>query len=193
MEKVGKVTKVTERVTKKKPKLPEKRAYTVKLRYTDEERMQAVRMLVDSGFNYPLTEQKTHVHANTLKQWYYRMKDAVEKEATSYIAEKVEIDFARAKLNLLKSNYDGINKLTESALERATQLIKKETDLNKLNGTLRIIADLLIKMNNGNEQEGQNGQSQSNAMINLIQDSVVQLNNMSKENLDEKMKGGEEI
>lgn len=193
MEKVGKVTKVTKRVTKKKPKLTEKRAYTVKLRYTDEERMQAVRMLVDSGFNYPLTEQKTHVHANTLKQWYYRMKDAVEKEATSYIAEKVEIDFARAKLNLLKSNYDGINKLTEAALERATQLIKKETDLNKLNGTLRIIADLLIKMNNGNEQEGQSGQSQSNAMINLIQDSVVQLNNMSKENLDEKMKGGEEI
>ena len=65
--------------------------------------------------------------------------------------------------------------------------------MNKLNGTLRIIADLLIKMNNGNEQEGQSGQSQSNAMINLIQDSVVQLNNMSKENLDEKMKGGEEI
>lgn len=162
----------------------------MKLRYTDEERMQAVRMLVDSGFNYPLTEQKTHVHANTLKQWYYRMKDAVEKEATSYIAEKVEIDFARAKLNLLKSNYDGINKLTEAALERATQLIKKETDLNKLNGTLRIIADLLIKMNNGNGQDDQNGQSQSNAMINLIQDSVVQLNNMSKENID-KMKGGE--
>ena len=99
MKKVGKVTKVTERVTKKKPKLPEKRAYTVKLRYTDEERMQAVRMLVDSGFNYALTEQKTHVQANTLKQWYYRMKDAVEKEATSYIAEKVEIDFAR-KINL---------------------------------------------------------------------------------------------
>lgn len=192
MGKVGKVTKVTERVTKNKPKLPEKRAYTVKLRYTDEERMQAVRMLVDSGFNYALTEQKTHVQANTLKQWYYRMKDAVEKEATSYIAEKVEIDFARAKLNLLKSNYDGINKLTEAALERATQLIKKENDLNKLNGTLRIIADLLIKMNNGNGQDDQNGQSQSNAMINLIQDSVVQLNNMSKENID-KMKGGEEI
>ena len=192
MGKVGKVTKVTERVTKNKPKLPEKRAYTVKLRYTDEERMQAVRMLVDSGFNYALTEQKTHVHANTLKQWYYRMKDAVEKEATSYIAEKVEIDFARAKLNLLKSNFDGINKLTEAALERATTLIKKETDLNKLNGTLRIIADLLIKMNNGNGQDDQNGQSQSNAMINLIQDSVVQLNNMSKENID-KMKGGEEI
>lgn len=192
MEKVGKVTKVTKQVTKKKPKLPEKRAYTVKLRYTDEERMQAVRMLVDSGFNYALTEQKTHVQANTLKQWYYRMKDAVEKEATSYIAEKVEIDFARAKLNLLKSNYDGINKLTEAALERATQLIKKENDLNKLNGTLRIIADLLIKMNNGNGQDDQNGQSQSNAMINLIQDSVVQLNNMSKENID-KMKGGEEI
>lgn len=192
MEKVGKVTKVTERVTKNKPKLPEKRAYTVKLRYTDEERMQAVRMLVDSGFNYALTEQKTHVQANTLKQWYYRMKDAVEKEATSYIAEKVEIDFARAKLNLLKSNYDGINKLTEAALERATKLIKNENDLNKLNGTLRIIADLLIKMNNGNGQDDQNGQSQSNAMINLIQDSVVQLNNMSKENID-KMKGGEEI
>lgn len=192
MGKVGKVTKVTERVTKNKPKLPEKRAYTVKLRYTDEERMQAVRMLVDSGFNYALTEQKTHVQANTLKQWYYRMKDAVEKEATSYIAEKVEIDFARAKLNLLKSNYDGINKLTEAALERATQLIKKENDLNKLNGTLRIIADLLIKMNNGNGQDDQNGQSQSNAIINLIQDSVVQLNNMSKENID-KMKGGEEI
>lgn len=192
MGKVGKVTKVTERVTKNKPKLPEKRAYTVKLRYTDEERMQAVRMLVDSGFNYALTEQKTHVNANTLKQWYYRMKDAVEKEATSYIAEKVEIDFARAKLNLLKSNYDGINKLTEAALERATKLIKNENDLNKLNGTLRIIADLLIKMNNGNGQDDQNGQSQSNAMINLIQDSVVQLNNMSKENID-KMKGGEEI
>ena len=34
MGKVTKVTKVTERVTKKKPKLPEKRAYTVKLKNT---------------------------------------------------------------------------------------------------------------------------------------------------------------
>lgn len=191
MGKDTKVTKVTKRVTKKKPKLPEKRAYTVKLRYTDEERMQAVRMLVDSGFNYALIEKKTHVQANTLKQWYYRMKDAVEKEATSYIAEKVEIDFARAKLNLLKSNYDGINRMTNAALKRATELIEKETDLNKLNGTLRIIADLLIKMNDSNSQDRQNVQTQSSVMINLIQDSVAQLNNMPPVEVENITKGGE--
>ena len=63
---------------------------------------------------------------------------------------------------------------------RAIALCQVETDLNKLNGTLKIIFDLICKFNESSQEQ----QQTSGATINFIQESIVQLNQLKQDQIN---------
>ena len=141
---------MAEKEEKKKRNRPckvKEKEQSLKLTYTDEDRIKVVRLLIDNGMNYVLTHRQTGINSATIKQWYYRYKKDIEESSTAtMIAEKVEIDFARAKLE----------------------------------GTLKIIFDLICKFNESSQEQ----QQTSGATINFIQESIVQLNQLKQDQID---------
>lgn len=152
--------------------------HSVKLTYTDEDRIKIVRMLVDSGMNYAIMHKKTGINTNTIKQWYYRYKGDLEAASSTLIAEKVEIDFARAKLEFLQNNFTQLNTLADKAIKRAIALCEKETDLNKISNLMKVISDLVLRFNDSSQEQ----QQTSGTTINLIQQSIVELNELKEKN-----------
>jgi transposase-like protein len=152
--------------------------HSVKLTYTDEDRIKIVRMLVDSGMNYAIMHKKTGINTNTIKQWYYRYKGDLEAASSTLIAEKVEIDFARAKLEFLQNNFTQLNTLADKAIKRAIALCEKETDLNKISNLMKVISDLVLRFNDSSQDQ----QQTSGTTINLIQQSIVELNELKEKN-----------
>lgn len=152
--------------------------HSVKLTYTDEDRIKIVRMLVDSGMNYAIMHKKTGINTNTIKQWYYRYKGDLEAASSTLIAEKVEIDFARAKLEFLQNNFSQLNTLADKAIKRAIALCEKETDLNKISNLMKVISDLVLRFNDSSQEQ----QQTSGTTINLIQQSIVELNELKEKN-----------
>lgn len=152
--------------------------HSVKLTYTDEDRIKIVRMLVDSGMNYAIMHKKTGINTNTIKQWYYRYKGDLEAASSTLIAEKVEIDFARAKLEFLQNNFSQLNTLADKAIKRAIALCEKETDLNKISNLMKVISDLVLRFNDSSQDQ----QQTSGTTINLIQQSIVELNELKEKN-----------
>lgn len=152
--------------------------HSVKLTYTDEDRIKIVRMLVDSGMNYAIMHKKTGINTNTIKQWYYRYKGDLEAASSTLIAEKVEIDFARAKLEFLQNNFSQLNTLADKAIKRAIALCEKETDLNKISNLMKVISDLVLRFNDSSQDQ----QQTSGTTINLIQQSIIELNELKEKN-----------
>lgn len=152
--------------------------HSVKLTYTDEDRIKIVRMLVDSGMNYAIMHKKTGINTNTIKQWYYRYKGDLEAASSTLIAEKVEIDFARAKLEFLQNNFSQLNTLADKAIKRAIALCEKETDLNKISNLMKVISDLVLRFNDSSQEQ----QQTSGTTINLIQQSIIELNELKEKN-----------
>lgn len=159
-----------------RPKKVKEIEHSVKLTYTDEDRIKVVRMLIDNGMNYSIMHKKTGINTNTIKQWYYRYKGDIESAGSSMIAEKVEIDFARAKLEFLQDNFHKLNSLADIAINRAIVLCKDETDLNKITKLLEVISNMVIKFN----ESSQDQQQTSGTTINLIQQTVMELNDLKK-------------
>lgn len=159
-----------------RPKKVKEIEHSVKLTYTDEDRIKVVRMLIDSGMNYAIMHKKTGINTNTIKQWYYRYKGEIESASSSMIAEKVEIDFARAKLEFLQDNFHKLNSLADIAINRAIVLCKDETDLNKITKLLEVMSNMVIKFN----ESSQDQQQTSGTTINLIQQTVMELNDLKK-------------
>ena len=146
------------------------------LRYTDEERIQVVRLLLENSFDYAKTERETGVKGTTIKSWYYRYGEWINKDPSTWIAEKVEINLGRLKTDFLRENYKQIGQLADKAIKRALVLVEKEKDLGKVNGTLKILTDFYTKMQDTNkDMQG----SDSRATVNLIRQSIIQLNNLN--------------
>ena len=165
-------------IRRNRPKKVKEIEHSVKLSYTDEDRIKVVRMLVDSGMNYAIMHKKTGINTNTIKQWYYRYKGDLEAASSTLIAEKVEIDFARAKLEFLQNNFTQLNTLADKAIKRAIALCEKETDLNKISNLMKVISDLVLRFNDSSQDQ----QQTSGTTINLIQQSIIELNELKEKN-----------
>lgn len=64
---MGEEKKIARRRRAKKVKEIE---HSVKLNYTDEDRIKVVRMLIDSGMNYSIMHKKTGINTTALSCWY---------------------------------------------------------------------------------------------------------------------------
>lgn len=145
--------------------------------YTEEEKIQAVRLLKDNNFNHYLTAAQTGVSISSLHNWSARYMNEIDSaNKVQIIAESVELNLARAKTNFINKHYSKMNELAEEAIKKALELVKKEEDLNKVNNTIKVISDFLGKMSN----EGEEGEKKGDS-YNLIQQTIIACNSINQQ------------
>lgn len=141
--------------------------------YTEEQRLQVCKLIRDSGRDYLKVAQETGINVNTLRIWASRYQDRDLDNVTSVISQRIEYDLSHLKMNFISKNYEKMDNLADAALDRAMHLIKEETDLNKVNNTIKILTDFMAKMHNPDKDDDKPG---GVTTINLIQQSIQQLN-----------------
>lgn len=141
--------------------------------YTEEQRLQVCKLIRDSGRDYLKVAQETGINVNTLRIWASRYQDRDLDNVTSVISQRIEYDLSHLKMNFISKNYEKMDNLADLALDRAMHLIKEETDLNKVNNTIKILTDFMAKMHNPDKDDDKPG---GVTTINLIQQSIQQLN-----------------
>ena len=145
--------------------------------YTEEEKIQAVRLLKENNINHYLTAAQTGVSISSLHNWSARyMSDIDNTNKVQIIAESVELNLARVKTNFINKHYAKMNELAEEAVKKAIDLVKDETDLNKVNNTIKVISDFFGKMSNDGEEGEKKGDSYS-----LIQQTIIACNSMNQQ------------
>lgn len=147
-----------------------------KVLYTDTQRLQAVKLLRENNFDYKATSSMLNVSQATLRSWASRYRDVHTTEKVELMQERVELDLAKVKLDFISKNYRQMDNLAKTAIDRALTLIQEETDLSKVNNTIKILTDFFAKMHQpGDTSSDQPG---STVTVNLIQQSIMQLNQL---------------
>lgn len=142
--------------------------------YTEEEKIQTVRLLKENNFNHYLTSAQTGVSISSLRNWSARyMNDIDSSNKVQIIAESVELNLSRVKTNFINKHYSQMDKLAEAAVKKALELVKDEEDLNKVNNTIKIISDFMTKISGEKNEE-----EKRSSTYNLIQQTVIACNNI---------------
>lgn len=140
--------------------------------YTTEQKIEAVRLLKDNSFNLYLTSHQTGISTSSLRSWSTLYSKQMESDnKVAIIAESVELNLARAKTNFINKHYSKMSELAEESIKRALDLVKTEKDLNKVNGTIKVISDFFGKATGEGEEDG-SGKSNN---ITLIEQTILQL------------------
>ncbi len=106
--------------------------------YTEEEKIQAVRLLKENNFNHYLTAAQTGVSISSLHNWSARyMSDIDNTNKVQIIAESVELNLARVKTNFINKHYAKMNELAEEAVKKAIDLVKMKQTLIRSTTQLR--------------------------------------------------------
>lgn len=149
-----------------------------KVLYTDTQRLSAVKLLRENNFDYKATSAMLGVSSATLRSWASRYRDVHTTEKVELIQERVELDIAKMKINFISKNYSKMDELAKKALNRAMVLVEQETDLNKVNNILKTLTDFMAKMHTPSEKDEE--RPGSAVTVNLIQQSITQLNEFKK-------------
>lgn len=153
---------------KKLPPLPAGK----RRQYTDNQRVEILRLLKENSYNYQKTALETGVPYPTIKVWYSKYKNEInEMTAVSCIAERVELNVAQLKAEFIEKHFKEMNTLAQDAIKRAGELIKKETDLSKVNGTIKVVSDFVSKITEINPSATKSAET-----INIIQQTINNLN-----------------
>ncbi len=145
-------------------------------KYTVEEKIEVLRLLKENSYDYKKTSLETGVVYGTLKNWFSQYKDRINNiSAVDVIAENVEVNLSKVKVRFIEKHFEKLNELAKSAVSRALILMKEEEDLSKVNNTIKIIGDLFSKMAGVDGDKA--GEKESNT-VNLIQQSIVMMNQM---------------
>lgn len=146
--------------------------------YTPEQKIEAVRLLHENGYNYYKTSAQTKISMSSLHTWEAQYGAEIStSNKVQVIAENVELNLARIKTSFIEKHYSNLNKLAEAAIKKALDLVKDETDLNKVNNTIKVISDFMTKINGEESDE----EKRSNT-YNLIQQTVIACNSIDMEN-----------
>lgn len=152
----------------------------IKRIFTDEQRLQVVRILRENGYKYRETSRQVGINECTLRTWAARYKEVSTDNAVSIIAQRVENEIGAKKINFITKNFKKMDELAEKALNRALVLIEEEEDLSKVNQTIKIMTDFIAKM----KEDGSQEEGPSNKTVNLIQQSIQQCNMIVKKEGD---------
>lgn len=139
--------------------------------YSLEEKIDAVRILHEEGYNYLRASRRLGISTTALKRWELEFGERVRTTTSSQIAtESVELNLVRSRCEFVKEHYPKINALFGMTLERATQVVKEESDLDKLTRTLKTLAEILGK------PDGAGSDDPTVRSITLIEQTVALLN-----------------
>lgn len=140
--------------------------------YTDNQRIEILRLLKENSYNYRKTALDTGVPYPTIKVWYSKFKNEInEMTAVSCIAEKVELNIAQLKTEFIEKHFKEMNTLAQEAIKRAGELIKSEEDLSKVNGTIKVVTEFIVKMTENSPSSNKSAET-----INIIQQTISNLN-----------------
>lgn len=138
---------------------------------TLEEKIEVVRLLCENNYNYYATAKETGVTRSTLKAWYNKYRKHIEdSNEVKVIAQQVEMNLGKAKMQFVNKHYQSFSELAEEAVKRAMILIKKEEDLSKVNNTIKTISDFMTKLVHDDED------SKRGNTYNLIQQTIIDCN-----------------
>lgn len=141
--------------------------------YTNEEKMEAVRLLIDNNYNYYKTCQQTGVGRPALKLWAERYASTFRTdEQVRSVAVQTEINIAKIKGNFIADKYDKISRLADATIHRALELVPEEKDLNKVTGLIRAINDFVRSTTDKDDIESE----QKSAQQIMIQKAIMQIN-----------------
>lgn len=141
--------------------------------YTNEERMEAVRLLIDNNYNYYKTCQQTGVGRPALKLWADKYASTFRTdEQVRSVAASTEIRIAGIRGEFIKDKYEKIGRLADKAIQRALELVPEETDLNKVTGLIRAVNDFI----RSSSEKGDIDMSQKSAQQIMIQKAIMQIN-----------------
>lgn len=142
--------------------------------YTNEEKMEAVRLLIDNNYNYYKTCQQTGVGRPALKLWAERYASTFRTdEQVRSVAVQTEINIAKIKGNFIADKYDKISRLADATIHRALELVPEEKDLNKVTGLIRAINDFVRATT---DKESDIESEQKSAQQIMIQKAIMQIN-----------------
>lgn len=142
--------------------------------YTPEQKIEAIRLLHENNYNYYKTSAQTKISMSSLHTWEAQYgKELSSSNKVQIIAENIELNLSRVKTAFIEKHYSQLNKLAESAIKKAMDLVKEETDLNKVNNTIKVISDFITKI----AGEDNDDEKRSNT-YNLIQQTVIACNNI---------------
>ena len=142
--------------------------------YTNEEKMEAVRLLIDNNYNYYKTCQQTGVGRPALKLWAERYASTFRTdEQVRSVAVQTEINIAKIKGNFIADKYDKISRLADATIHRALELVPEEKDLNKVTGLIRAINDFIRSTT---DKESDIESEQKSAQQIMIQKAIMMIN-----------------
>lgn len=99
----------------------------------------AMLMLRNNEFNINRTSIDTGYSRPTLRKWRDKFPQFLETDSIDACNNaRVKNSFAIERIAVLKSS----SRLLNDALKKASELIELETDLHKVNGTLKALSDL---------------------------------------------------
>lgn len=142
-------------------------------KYTLERRLEIVRMLQESGFDYKLIQGEVNVCQATLKRWYLLYKDYLENgDYTELALKKVDASLAKRKTDFINTHFGNLSKLMDASIQRAMTLVAEEEDLNKVNNTIKVISEFVTKMDG---KDGNSANPNSNISV-LVKQTIERVN-----------------
>ena len=144
--------------------------------FSIEDKVKAVRILKENGYDYGATARETGVSRGTLRIWNDRFVSDINTDKVQIIAAETEIAITQYKNAFIKKHFAKLEDTTVLAINRAIVLLKREKDLTKVNGTIKVLGDMIMKLTQT--------QSETQApTTNIVRQSIIQLNNLyQKEN-----------
>ena len=142
--------------------------------YSRTEKVSAVRMLIENGYNYKKTSVQTGISRGSLQAWVKLYeKELTESTSVQSIAKSVEVNIARAKTEYINKHFNSMSRLAEEAIKKAIELVQEEDDLSKVNDTIRTRSNVIVKIG------GEEGAAErAGDTYNLIQQTIVACNRM---------------
>lgn len=142
--------------------------------YTAEEKINAIKVLQENGYNINKTAVQTGVSRSSLMAWSKQYgKEALQRDSVAIIAESVNKNAAKLKINFLQKHYNRMSDLAEKAISRALTLVEFEPDLAKVNNTIKVISDFVTKAAG---EQGEEAETVRNNNLTLIEQTIIQLN-----------------
>lgn len=109
-----------------------------KAKFTDNEKIKALKTLQLNGFNYTVTARQTGISTNSLKEWRKKYPQAFTNK---YNDRNLAIVEHNVKEDVLRIATKSSN-LIDKALKQAEMVLEFETDLGKIASFIRAITPL---------------------------------------------------
>jgi len=133
-----------------------------KAKFTDAEKIKALKRLEMNGFNLTVTANQLGISTNSLKAWREKYPQAFANKYNERNLAIVEHNAKEKSLAII----DKSNSLIEKALKQADMLLELETDLGKIASFIRAITPLA---NNIKDMEASKGYSQIASLTSTLE------------------------